>query len=636
MEEGGMAEARWIQPAWWLRPPAPWAATWPVPLGRLLRGPLGGVAAAAIGLLLVAAVFGLQILPPHRTGWMLKGTIGPDPVQYWLGWTYFSRAPWNWPPGANPDWGLEIGSSIFFSDSIPLLAFAFMALRGLVEVPQYWGLWLYACGALQALLAWRLIGLATPDPLARLAGAALFVLQPILLNRMGGHFALAGQFLLLAGLLLCLTTSPQASQPAAWMVRRLAAWAALLLAASLVHSYLLPMVAGLWATDWLTRAVARDRRPPLLAAEALAVPGAGLLGLWLAGFFLLDGGLRGTWGGYGEMQLDLLAPFDPAPWGRFLPDLPQPGHLESQDSYLGLGALWLLAAGGLAAAWRPSPWLARRWPLLLGLLGMLAIAISHRVTLGGQLVAVLAEPPDWLLDAASALRASVRFFWPVAYAAQLGAIFALARALGGQRTGWLLAVLVAIQAADLQPGFARIANYFPPAPAVAPLRLQDPFWQQAAARDARIRLAPTGMQARHWEEVAVLAATAGLPTDAVYLARLDPDRVAALNAATAARLARGRPEPGSLYVLGDAAMLAAARQGLDPGRDLLAEIEGIWVLAPGWRDTWRVTVPWSAPSVAPAPPAPPPGLRSAQPPGPPPALARTARAGSPASAPPAD
>jgi hypothetical protein len=111
-------------------------------------------------------------------------------VQYWLGYTFFKRAPWAWPPGLNPDWGLEIGSSIFYSDSIPLLAFAFKALHPLVEVPQYWGLWLFACGALQAVLAWKLVGLATPHPLPRLAGAALFALSPTMLNRLGGHFAL--------------------------------------------------------------------------------------------------------------------------------------------------------------------------------------------------------------------------------------------------------------------------------------------------------------------------------------------------------------------------------------------------------------------------------------------------------------
>lgn len=534
---------------------------------------LGGPAAILLGIIAVAAIFGTQILPPGNTGWMLEGTIGPDPVQYWLGWTYFARAPWAWPPGLNPDWGLEVGSSIFFSDSIPLLAFAFKALRPLVEVPQYWGLWLYACGALQAFLAWRLIGLATADPLARLAGAVLFVVQPLLLNRMGGHFALAGQFLLLAALYLCLTRAPAA--------RRLVAWVGLVLAASLIHAYLLPMVAGLWACDWLSRAIWR-KAPALLATEAALVPAAGLMGLWAAGFFVLGGGLGGTWGGYGAMQLDLLAPFDPTHWGRFLPKLPQADHLEAQDSYIGLGALMLLGAGLVAWIIRPGRGLLRHGPLLAGLGVMLAIAITHRVSVGGR-VFTLAEPPAEWLAIADALRASVRFFWPVAYAALFAAIAALVRVMGGRRTGLALAALALVQVVDLQPGFARLDHYFRPAPVTAPLRLADPFWTEATSRHDRIRLAPTGMQARHWEEVAVLAATRDLPTDAVYLARLDPRAVAALNRATLHRLTTGRHEPGSLYVLGSEETLAAARAGMDVARDLLTRVDGLWVLAPGWQ-----------------------------------------------------
>lgn len=568
----------------------------------------GALAALAIGIAVIAGTYGWQILPPWNTGWMLEGTLGPDPVQYWLGWTYFARSPWAWPPGANPDYGLDVASGIFYADSIPLLAFLFKALRPLVQVPQYWGLWIFACGALQALLAWRLLGLVTADPLARLAGAALFVLQPILLNRLGGHFALGGQFLLLAALHLCLTVAP------AW--RRMAAWVALVLAAALVHAYLLPMVAGLWATDWLARAIPRDRRAKPLGVEAFLVPGAGLAGLWAAEFFLLGGGIGGiggTWGGFGAMQLDLLAPFDPGQWGRFLPQLPRPEHLEARDSYLGLGTLLLLLAGAAAFLWRPrphpSPGLARRWPLLAGLAVMLALAVTHRVSLGGREVLVLAELPEWVLAAADALRASVRFFWPLAYALILGAIAALSHALGGRRAGLLLVGLVLVQLADLKPGFDRLAQFFRPAPATAALRLADPFWMTATTRYQRIRLAPTGMQARHWEEVAVLAATRGLPTDAVYLARIDPARVQALNDATLRRLDSGNPEPGSLYVLGDVATLDAARQGMNPAQDLLARFDGLWVLAPGWHA---------------------PASRSNSPPG----QSRKAPAGTPVSAPP--
>ncbi len=91
------------------------------------------------------------------------------------------------------------------------------------------------------------------------------------------------------------------------------------------------------------------------------------------------------------------------------------------------------------------------------------------------------------------------------------------------------------------------------------------------------------MQAPNWEEVAVFAATLGLQTDAVYLARVDPRAVAAVNAAVAERLSRGEHEARTFYVLGDDASLALARQGMDPARDLLDRFDGRWVLAPGWR-----------------------------------------------------
>jgi hypothetical protein len=200
---------------------------------------------------------------------------------------------------------------------------------------------------------------------------------------------------------------------------------------------------------------------------------------------------------------------------------------------------------------------------------------------GGQVIE-LATLPERLQGYANALRASERFLWPFAYALLLAAIFALVRGFGPLRAGFILVLLAMVQFADKQPGFARLDRYFPEGPAVAPLRLQDPFWTDAAQRYQRIRLTPTGMQARHWEEVAVYAATRGLTTDAVYLARLDPAKVAELNARIAADLAAGRFEAGSFYALSTEETLAAARTGMDPARDMLARLDGIWVLAPGW------------------------------------------------------
>ncbi|WP_255569269.1 DUF6311 domain-containing protein [Neoroseomonas alba] len=536
----------------------------------------GGLAAALFGLCVVHAMFGASILPPDHAGWMLSGRIGPDPVQYWLGWTAFARDGWHWPPGANPGWGMELASSIFFSDSIPLLAFLFKALRPIVEVPQYWGLWIYACGALQAAMAWGLLGRATRDPLARLAGAGLFVLQPLLLGRLGGHFALGGQFLILAGLWLCVV--PGAGP------RRGLAWTALVLVTSLVQAYLLVMVGALWAADWLGRVVGSPRSGAAgSGVEAVAVPAAALTGLWAGGFFLLDGGFGGTWGGFGQMQLDLLAPFDPGYWGGILPDLGTAEHMEAGNSYPGLGAL--LVIGGGLVAWLVHPRAPRRRDvvLLLMLVALLGFAVSHSVLLGGHEVAALSLPAS-VIERADALRASERFFWPVLYAALFGACVALVRGLGSRRTGYVLAAALLIQVADLRPGAARLQDFFVPQPPSLPLRLADPFWAEAASRYDAVRVVPTGMQARHWEEVAVYAVSLGLRTDAVYLARLDPHAVAGVNATVAQRLEQGDHEPRTFYVLGDRAALMRAVAGMSPSSDLLGRFDGIWVLAPGWRD----------------------------------------------------
>ncbi len=537
---------------------------------------IGALAAACLGFVVVQAIYGASILPPSHTGWMLSGRIGPDPVQYWLGWTAFRQDVWHWPPGANPGWGMELGSSIFFADAIPILAFAFKALRPVVEVDQYWGLWIHACGALQGLMAWALLGRATRDPLARLAGVGLFVLQPLLLARLGGHFALGGQFLILAGLWLCVVPGQG--------LRRALAWAGLILIASLVQAYLLAMVGGLWATDWLARAI-RAGRPGLLAsgAEAAAVPAAALAGLWAAGFFLLQGGFGGTWGGYGQMQLDLLALFDPGEWGGILPDIETAGHLDAGSSYPGLGVLFVLGGGLLAWLSGRGGRLRGRGVLLLGLTALLAFAISHSVLLGGH--EVLAIPlPEAAVARADALRASERFVWPVLYAALFAACAALARALGGRRAGYVLAVALLFQAVDLRPGAARLHDFFVPQPPTLPLRLAHPFWTEAAQRYDAVRVVPTGMQAMHWEEIAVYAATRGLMTDAVYLARIDPRVVQTVNASIRQKLLLGAHEPGTFYVLGDETALTHAWAGMDPASDLLDRFDGIWVLAPGWRD----------------------------------------------------
>ncbi|WP_149539764.1 DUF6311 domain-containing protein [Siccirubricoccus phaeus] len=527
--------------------------------------------AALLGTLPVLLVFHLAPLNPWNQGWLLAGPMGPDPVQLWLGWTYFVHSPWAWPPGANPDYGVELGTAIFFADAIPLLALLGKALRGLVVLPQYVGPWLFLCGALQGLAAWALLGRATRAPLARAMGAGLLALQPMLLNRMLGHTPLAGQFLLL--LALWLATSPGRG---AW---RALAWAALLGVTALVHSYLLAMAVPLWVADALRRLAPRS------VVEALLVPAAIAGALWLAGFFLLQGGLDSgpgsEMGGYGTWNADLLAWLDGGMWSALLPDLPGPDHWEAGSLYLGAGGLALLLLGAYAFARAPEAPPRRLWPLVAVLLALLGFAVTQHVTLGGGTLLEL-PLPEALVRRLSALRNAERMAWPAGYTLLAAAVALAARRWGGRRLGWVLAGVLALQWADLAPGLAARHGLVAGAPAGVPQRLFDPFWAEAAPRYARVRAVPAANMGEGWESIARFAAEARLPTDSIYMARVDGAAAAALRARMAEVLASGAYEPGTLYVLRDAASLALAEASHRPERDLLRQADGYWVLAPGW------------------------------------------------------
>ncbi|WP_439578520.1 DUF6311 domain-containing protein [Elioraea sp.] len=532
------------------------------------------VAMLAGGAVALSAL-GPRILDTSDIGWMLHGPLGPDPVAYWLTWTFFRHAPWAWPPGSNPDYGIELASAIFYVDVVPLLALPLKALRDLVVVDQYWGPWMVACGALQAAMAWRLIGLATSDPLARAAGAVLFAFQPMMINRMGGHFALVGHWVLLAALHLCLR-DPQGR-------RQGLVWALLLGVTSLINAYLLAMAGALWGADLLARTV-RGRALRARLLEMPAVLAAVALGLWLGGFFTLSGKLKPLGPGYGETGLDLLAPFDAVEWGSLLPALPTLRHWEHGGSYLGAGSLALLLAAVVALAtgrlrWREA--VLRHALLLAALLAMLAFAVTHRVAVGGTVVLEL-PLPAFVQRGADLLRASERFLWPLAYAALFAATAAVVARWGARRAGLVLAAALALQLVDLQDGLGRYRALVADAPRSPAERLPDPLWRELARHYTRIRAVPAGNFGANWEEIARFAASRGLATDAIYHSRIDRDALRTLRMAIAADLTAARWESRTLYVLRDEATHATIAARYDPARDLLQEVDGLLVFAPGW------------------------------------------------------
>ena len=134
----------------------------------------------------------------------------------YLGWLFFRDAAWHLPLGANPAYGLPLGSSVVYSDSIPLLALAFKPFSSLLSPTfHYFAFWILTCLMLQAAITFKLMQRITHDFILCCLGALFFALSPVMLSRLDGHFPLLAHWLLLWGLLLCFAKDFKAAQ---WVV----------------------------------------------------------------------------------------------------------------------------------------------------------------------------------------------------------------------------------------------------------------------------------------------------------------------------------------------------------------------------------------------------------------------------------
>src|SRR5437879_6782120 len=80
----------------------------------LLIGPM-------LGVLFFSYMFDWKLVQPTYFEWLLR----LDPATQFIGWHFFRYEPWHLPLGAALDYGIEMASSIVYTDSIPLFAIAF-------------------------------------------------------------------------------------------------------------------------------------------------------------------------------------------------------------------------------------------------------------------------------------------------------------------------------------------------------------------------------------------------------------------------------------------------------------------------------------------------------------------------------
>lgn len=529
-----------------------------------------GAALIAVALLVFASWVHPAILDPTNVGWMLRGQdIGVNG----LGLAAYLRAG-DWPGARQTLLAAPEGLPLLFTDSNPLIGLLLWPIAGLLPPGvQLIGWWLLACLVLHLGFAWLLVRRAAPDGVTAIMGAVLLTLMPTLFNRLP-HANLCAHWLIMFGLWIFI--DPARARKPGW-------WALVLALAALVHVYLLLMVAALWGSALLARFFERRAwrdRARLVASHALvAAMIVGIMAMHgvFAGRFLSTG----TFGAF-PMAIDaVINPANPS-FTALLPSTPEfEGRGFEGFQYLGAGLLLIIGAAIIAVHGtgpRPSTEAIdslRRLRWLLPAFAVLTlVALGNQVWFHGRPILFVRLSP-WLVDALDPLRASGRFFWPIAYTMVLAALLVLYR-LERSRVVLLLGAALALQVIDMRPMFVAMRTLTAAAADRRDyVRTVDRRWQAMVGQASAIEFHPPEnfRDLQLMEEISWRAVIACRPTRFLYASRQSVATQARLDRDVRA-LAAGRIYPDRLYILFDPAVVPARLRGM------IRVVDGVSLIPP--------------------------------------------------------
>ena len=289
------------------------------------------------------AVLGIENIPFQSTKWLHNGS---DAALHQSGWYFFQNDVWRFPLGSNPNYGITFGSSIVFTDSIPLFALIFKSLKFILpENFQYFSLWYFITFYLQLFFSFKIIKKFTNSDLYSFIGSLLILITPFFMYRVGWHASVSAHWILLFTLYLGITHNINNSK---------LSWLILIILTSLISYSFTAMVLVFYSLLRFFNFIFYKKNFFEIIKDFVLIIICLLLTLYVVGYFQIR--MIDTMGvGFGVYKLNLLSIFDPIEtvtnisFSWILPDI-KLSHGEELEAYnyLGLGnILMMLIAIGL-------------------------------------------------------------------------------------------------------------------------------------------------------------------------------------------------------------------------------------------------------------------------------------------------
>lgn len=301
------------------------------------------IVAALLGGIAFVLIYGVKILNPLYTDWLLTGG---DPSQHYLGWEFFRRSDWYFPLGLTDQLAYPLKTSVIYTDSIPIFAVFFKLFRSILPQQfQYFGIWGLLCFVLQGYYAAKILGERSSSKTVILAGSIFFIVSPIMVFRMYYHTALAAHWLIL----LAIYFHSKHEKEYRDIFKPVMQWGILGILIGSIHLYFVPMC-GAILLGYILCSIWKERKIRI----RFFYPGISFsVGLFLT-VYLLGGFSSGADTGTNNLGLfsfNLNAFLNPMSYSTLLKNTSLwdwPFYTQGQYegfSYLGMGIILLCACG---------------------------------------------------------------------------------------------------------------------------------------------------------------------------------------------------------------------------------------------------------------------------------------------------
>ena len=370
-------------------------------------------------------------------------------------------------------------------------------------------------------------------------------------------------------------------------------WYILLISASLIHAYILFMIAILWVANLFDRL--RNKREELvIVLLALLYTIISLLAvMFQAGYFI--GTISPEAEGFGSNSMNLLSVFDSGiqqyfPWSYILSPLKLSNKNPEGFNYFGSGfiLLFLISLIGIKKYINAFEELIKHnLYFMVGLLVLFIIALSNKLSIGVYQIHI--EIPELMLNIGNLIRSSGRMFWPIYYFIYYMVFKIIFNLFEEKKILAIIMVCIVMQVIDTSNGWRPIRNSLEINRILEDeLVLKSNFWLEAPKYYNKLRVIPfhtayTKNVDWHlqWRIFAPFSVRNNMSTDSVRLLRQNEDLISSRISANPNFYKNRMFENDTLYILDDL-NFEKAETVTQKDIDFIGKIDGYNVLAPNF------------------------------------------------------